>query len=107
MHTVVGLYSVPLQPYACSSSPDLFERKPMQEITVANPQVFIPSRGRPNGARKLTQAWHEEGFDVNWVVERREHDDYFDKIVGYAPISGPPDSNPPKTHIHILPVSNA
>jgi hypothetical protein len=79
----------------------------MQEITVANPQVFIPSRGRPNGARKLTQAWHEEGFDVNWVVERREHDDYFDKIVGYAPISGPPDSNPPKTHIHILPVSNA
>ena len=43
-------------------------------------QVFIPSRGRHLGARKLTDAWHSEGFDVTWVVEPSEHDQYFDAL---------------------------
>lgn len=57
-------------------------------------------------ARKLTQAWHKEGFNVTWMVEPDEHDIYIDNIVGNAPISLPPRDNPPSTHVMPLPCSN-
>lgn len=47
-----------------------------------NNQVFIPSRGRFDGARKLTETWREHGFDVHWVVEPKEHLDYDYEVEG-------------------------
>lgn len=36
------------------------------------PQVYIPSRGRWQVVRKLTNIWQDKGFDVHWVVEPSE-----------------------------------
>lgn len=47
---------------------------------MTKPQVFIPSRGRWDGARKLTDAWFKEGFDVNWVVEPSEWATYANRV---------------------------
>jgi hypothetical protein len=35
-------------------------------------QVFIPSRGRWEGARKIADAWHKQKFNVTFVVEPNE-----------------------------------
>lgn len=71
------------------------------------PLVVIPSRGRWQGARKLTQAWHKEGFDVAWMVEPDESDIYWNAIIGSAPITGPPNTDPPSTYISVLSKPNA
>jgi hypothetical protein len=47
-----------------------------------NPQVFIPSRGRISHARRLTDVWRQEGFDVHWVVEPNEFLDYDYEVEG-------------------------
>ena len=41
-----------------------------------NYHVFIPSRGRYQGAHKLTEIWRQQGFEVHWVVEPSEWLDY-------------------------------
>jgi hypothetical protein len=55
--------------------------------------VFIPSRGRYDGARKLTEAWRQEGFNVHWVVEPKEALDYDYEVEG--------------DKVHPLPIPNA
>jgi hypothetical protein len=66
--------------------------------------VFIPSRGRWQGARKLTEIWLEHGFEVHWVVEPSEHNQYFDSLV--IPYSGAKRIGVPSTYVHPLPRPN-
>lgn len=69
-------------------------------------QVFIPSRGRWDRARKLTKIWHDKGFDVNWVVEPDEHDKYWDAITTGGPI-GPPPEDPLHCKTFVLPLEKS
>ena len=43
-------------------------------------QVFIPTRGRPHVVRRLADIWHDEGFEVTFVVEPDEALDYIAKV---------------------------
>jgi hypothetical protein len=42
--------------------------------------VFIPSRGRWIGARKLADAWHQQDFEVTFVVEKDEATQYASRV---------------------------
>lgn len=49
-------------------------------------QVFIPSRGRWEQAKKLIQPWVKEGFGINFVVEPSELLKYEDHVGQWAKV---------------------